>query len=245
MPFALHEIRSEFAVSSGADVCLWERLENALWQRRQRELHIFLAQRAWHLSTSIGRRQRRAGMRRRYHARKQVAVGVVVCRHCRKFITRSALHTARRNGFHCSRHCAQAASKRHAQVTIEGVSRSIPSWAKHFGIGVFTVYRRIEAGWSVERALTTPAGATRKGKSALLELDGEALTVTQWARRHGLAPLLVVKRLRLGWPLERALTAPVRRVARPRRPETVTPRSYSGGGSKAGGPRACGPGKNL
>lgn len=41
-----------------------------------------------------------------------------------------------------------------------------------------------------------------------LTLGGETLCLTDWARRHGLNPKTVEKRIRNGWELTRALTEP-------------------------------------
>lgn len=49
-----------------------------------------------------------------------------------------------------------------ARVTFGGETKSRTAWAETMGIGVETLRARIERyGWSVERALTTPAGAMR------------------------------------------------------------------------------------
>jgi len=43
---------------------------------------------------------------------------------------------------------------------------------------------------------------------------GETLTVSQWARKMGLPPVIVQARIfKLGWPIERSLTEPVHRKA--------------------------------
>jgi predicted DNA-binding transcriptional regulator AlpA len=46
-------------------------------------------------------------------------------------------------------------------------------------------------------------------KSIQLTHDGETLTVSQWARKLGLAKTFIYSRLRLGWPADRALGAAV------------------------------------
>lgn len=40
--------------------------------------------------------------------------------------------------------------------TIDGVERNISDWAKHYGISRHTVYKRLEKGWDILDALTTP-----------------------------------------------------------------------------------------
>lgn len=50
------------------------------------------------------------------------------------------------------------------------------------------------------------AADTRRERHARwIEFNGERLTLTDWARRIGVAPGSVAKRIKNGWPLERAL----------------------------------------
>lgn len=52
----------------------------------------------------------------------------------------------------------QAGNKRVSrQITFEGVERTVSEWAKRFGIHKSTLAKRLDSGWPVERALTTPA----------------------------------------------------------------------------------------
>ncbi len=41
-------------------------------------------------------------------------------------------------------------------IEFGGETRSIPEWAAHLGIAYFTLMRRLQKGWAVERALTEP-----------------------------------------------------------------------------------------
>lgn len=47
----------------------------------------------------------------------------------------------------------------------------------------------------------------------ILVVRGEALTLSQWARRTGLGVSTVRERLRRGWPPERAVFTPTKRIA--------------------------------
>lgn len=65
----------------------------------------------------------------------------------------------------------------------------------------------------VKKALTTPA-KRHKHRSAditIADLDGQLLTVLQWAKRTGVLPATIRKRLRSGWPPYEAATTPPRR----------------------------------
>lgn len=91
-------------------------------------------------------------------------------------------------------------------------------WSRELGIPFDKIWKRLDAGWSVEEALT--AGRHRIGSpnkkpangSVLLELDGEIRSIKGWAKKVGLDPSTLQRRLRdLGWSLRDAITRPVRR----------------------------------
>ncbi len=43
-------------------------------------------------------------------------------------------------------------------VTLDGATKCLAEWAEQYGIGYHIVYRRIERGWTIRDALTTPVG---------------------------------------------------------------------------------------
>lgn len=47
-------------------------------------------------------------------------------------------------------------------------------------------------------------------RSRRLTLNGQTLTIAEWTRRLGFPNAVIVKRLKRGWPIERALTQPLR-----------------------------------
>lgn len=47
-------------------------------------------------------------------------------------------------------------------VTFNGETKSVKEWEEEVGIMAATIRRRLDAGWSVEDALTTPVGGKRK-----------------------------------------------------------------------------------
>jgi hypothetical protein len=47
-------------------------------------------------------------------------------------------------------------------VTFERISRTLPEWAEATGIPYFTLHKRFKAGWSAEKALTTPVRSLRR-----------------------------------------------------------------------------------
>ena len=55
-----------------------------------------------------------------------------------------------------------------------GESLTLMQWSRRTGLSKHTIWRRLEKGWSVEKTLTTPPHATRKGQlnaSKLKEAD--------------------------------------------------------------------------
>lgn len=57
---------------------------------------------------------------------------------------------------------------------------------------------------------TSKEQARNRRTSRLLTFKGETRCLTEWAEVVGLRPITLTSRLRLGWSVERALTAPVR-----------------------------------
>lgn len=109
-------------------------------------------------------------------------------------------------------------------ITLNGTTQPITKWALDYGIPVKLIVARIESGWSEERAITEPmrvtAGSTLPFDAMvrpkrcvsgpapqLVEFNGEALTIKQWAARLGLYEVTLRARLlNRNWTLERALT---------------------------------------
>lgn len=46
----------------------------------------------------------------------------------------------------------------------------------------------------------------------LLTIDGQTMTVSEWSRKVGISAHVICGRLRLGWPVDRAVTTPVRKL---------------------------------
>lgn len=98
-------------------------------------------------------------------------------------------------------------------ITHDGSTRNLADWSPIVGISANVLALRLKRGWSAERALTTPANASRNTHPTLVELThaSETLTVLAWAARLGMTPNAIRMRLRLGWSVDRALTTPVKR----------------------------------
>lgn len=52
-------------------------------------------------------------------------------------------------------------------ITYKGETKTISQWAELFGLNYFTLYSRVrEQKWDIEKALTTPTGATTNNRDA-------------------------------------------------------------------------------
>jgi hypothetical protein len=63
------------------------------------------------------------------------------------------------------------------------------------------------------RWATVKEQSNNKRNNRILEHNGKKMTVSQWAREIGCKPYVVFSRLRCGWPVDRALSAPIQRRA--------------------------------
>lgn len=63
------------------------------------------------------------------------------------------------------------------------------------------------------RWATRSEQARNRRSCIILEFNGERLTLVDWAERYGMERYQLEHRVRLGWPLERALAEPIRPTA--------------------------------
>jgi hypothetical protein len=109
----------------------------------------------------------------------------------------------------------QQANNKRNNVTIEidGVKKTLPEWARHFGINKETAYSRLKRGWNPKDALTKEAKVAK-----LYEYNGESHTSGEWSRITGLydRKTVMVRVDKLGWSIEKAITTPIGRT-RPRK----------------------------
>lgn len=79
-------------------------------------------------------------------------------------------------------------------------------WSKELGIPYYALRGRILAGWTPDRALTTPVRRLRRDNPGqLLSCRGEEHTLSEWCRLRGLSLSTVYCRLKRGVPFEKAL----------------------------------------
>lgn len=93
-------------------------------------------------------------------------------------------------------------------ISWRGRSQSIYMWARELGFSTTTLQGRIRHGWSVEDALTTPAGASKRTGKTDLTFNGETHSVYGWSKKTGLSNPCIRLRLKECWSVEEALTVP-------------------------------------
>lgn len=89
---------------------------------------------------------------------------------------------------------------RNHRVEWNGETRTISEWSEITGISEGTIWRRLELGWTAERALTENIRKT------VIEYNGETRSLSEWSRLTGLAENTISRRIQRGWSVEDALT---------------------------------------
>lgn len=91
-----------------------------------------------------------------------------------------------------------------------GINKTVTEWAAELG-GKYgdSISSRIDSGWDVSKALTTPIA--KREKEIVIEIEGESKTVTQWSKVYGTHRTTINSRIKAGWNPIEAVTTPVRR----------------------------------
>jgi len=84
-------------------------------------------------------------------------------------------------------------------LTFNGETRCLTDWAAHFSLSPNTLTGRLKKGWSIDKALTTPAKSNND-----IEFNGTTATLSQWARQLGISRAALRWRL-CHWTLDKAL----------------------------------------
>lgn len=93
-------------------------------------------------------------------------------------------------------------------LEFNGKRMCLTEWADLLGICKTTLFARIQRdGWSVERALTTPADpAAGRFLPEPVTHNGRTMSVKDWARETGICYGTIKSRLRKGWTVDEALS---------------------------------------
>lgn len=94
------------------------------------------------------------------------------------------------------------------KYSFNGQEKPLYEWAEEFGFSYSTVANRLERGWSIERALTTPQGIRRgrgstQTKDRLITYKGKTQTLAQWAVEFDLNLTTMIERVFNQWSMEK------------------------------------------
>jgi hypothetical protein len=105
-------------------------------------------------------------------------------------------------------------------ITHSGRTQSLSAWAREVGIAIPTIHRRLNAGWTIEAALTCavissnpvkPKEAGSRGRpKVLLTHNDRTQSLTAWANETGIGIGTLWFRANAGWSDKDVLTTPVR-----------------------------------
>lgn len=89
---------------------------------------------------------------------------------------------------------------------------SISTMCRYYGVSYDTYASRLHNGWSLEKALSVDVGVPRGSSSGTKCYDHKGNcynSLRKMADRWGIDEDTLSRRLRAGWTVERALTAPL------------------------------------
>lgn len=101
--------------------------------------------------------------------------------------------------------------------THNGLTMTLAEWAKHLGLHYHTLANRLRKNWPIERVLTSQKFKGKCHPSTIIEHDGRAMTVAEWANYLGLKHNTLYARLMRGVPINVALSRRRLPRARPKR----------------------------
>ena len=85
-------------------------------------------------------------------------------------------------------------------LEVNGETHTTKEWAKKAGISYQALCGRLDRGWDVEKAVSTPNQFYRT-----LEYNGVTHKIKEWAEIIGVSPATIHWRLQNGWSAEDAL----------------------------------------
>lgn len=103
--------------------------------------------------------------------------------------------------------------KRHPALTYQDRTMSVAKWAEEVGISASALRHRLFSyGWTLEEALgfVERPKAREQMRKDHIEWNGVTRHYSDWAKDAGILPATLHARyFRLGWTMERAMTAPI------------------------------------
>lgn len=99
-------------------------------------------------------------------------------------------------------------------IEYDGKVQTVSQWARELGIWKTTLKARLDAGTSIQEALTpqkramdsVKAAANNRKSNRVIEHDGRSQTLSQWSAEVGINKDTIKERLNRGWTTEQALS---------------------------------------
>ena len=92
-------------------------------------------------------------------------------------------------------------------LTHQGRTQTLTAWSRELGVKQVTLKARLAKGWPIEKVMAKRVRSWRK----LYAYQGVSRTVQEWAEALGMPYRTLLARLEMyGWPVEKALTTPIR-----------------------------------
>lgn len=101
----------------------------------------------------------------------------------------------------------KSAARNQRLITFNGVTKDCTEWSLSLGGNYHLVQDRLNQGWSLDDALSTPAKLPE-----LIDFNGNSMTVGEWGELTGIPPRTIRNRLKNGWTVEKALFTPVAKI---------------------------------
>ena len=92
-------------------------------------------------------------------------------------------------------------------ITFNGKTQIMEDWEREMGFKRHIILERLERGWSVNKAITTPVRSSHKS----VTFNGQTKTLSEWSKEVNIKNAEIWRRLNRGWSVEEALTVPVRK----------------------------------
>ena len=92
------------------------------------------------------------------------------------------------------------------EFLIEGNFLTIEQCVKKFDVPIENIRSRYHKGWDVERIFNTPVKKQEYTCMKNLSFNNETLTFEEWEKRTGIQQKEIRRRIKRGWPTEKALT---------------------------------------
>ncbi|AIW03527.1 HNH endonuclease [Bacillus phage Moonbeam] len=105
-------------------------------------------------------------------------------------------------------------------LTFKGETKTLAEWSIALGGSRSLVGKRLEAGWSTERALETPVTPWNKCNTRMFTYQNKTQPLHAWSKELGINYETLAGRLKKGWSVEKTLSTPVRqRSTKPKKGE--------------------------